>query len=373
MMLRATVAFVIGVAITKTQTPPPAPQPPQATPAAPASLEVGWRFDLTAAEEGQPVPWLVPGDTRVFVSGPRTGVSAHDAIDGKIAWTSDEPSAIPPVIAGSNVVLVGESELRVLDQKTGQVRFSAAIQGLPALSFSVFDRIGVVVDGGIRAWDLKGAEAWRAKLSNKPVTNVVMAGNVLVLGTDEPALVAFEIATGAESWKIPLTTRPSALAATTERIYFGGDDGRLYSYRASGDPKRAWRQIRHRAIGQPIVDGTSVFFALLDNSVRAFGADGGTQRSDEVVESRPLTGPLRLTDSLGVALTNGRVVELSPKTGKRLGPASAMTTGSVRLLTAAAAPDGSRLYTITIANDLSRTLAAWARPPSPPGFGGQGR
>ena len=87
MMLRATVAFVIGVAIAQTQTPPPAPQPPQATPAAPASLEVGWRFDLTAAEEGQPVPWLVPGDTRVFVSGPRTGVSAHDAIDGKVAWT----------------------------------------------------------------------------------------------------------------------------------------------------------------------------------------------------------------------------------------------------------------------------------------------
>jgi len=92
-----------------------------------------------------------------------------------------------------------------------------------------------------------------------------------------------------------------------------------------------------------------------------------------VVESRPLTGPLRLTDSLGVALTNGRVVELSPKTGKPLGPTSAMTTGSVRLLTAAAAPDGSRLYTITIANDLSRTLAAWARPPSPHGFGGPGR
>jgi hypothetical protein len=68
-----------------------------------------------------------------------------------------------------------------------------------------------------------------------------------------------------------------------------------------------------------------------------------------------------MADSLGVALTNGRVVLLSPTTGKPLGPTSATATGAVRLLTAAASLDGSRIYTITIGKDYSRTLSAWAR------------
>jgi len=351
----------ICVAIAQT----PAPQnPPQTTPTPPPeppSLAVAWQVALNAAEEGQETPWLVPADARVIVAEPRAGLFAYHGADGRAAWTFKEPTTAPPVLAGENILFIGTNELRLLSQATGRQQFRVAFDGPATVAFSATDRIGVVVAGQMLAWDIQGESAWRAPLSGKAITNVVTSGPLLVVGTDEPALVAIDAATGSAAWKIALEATPSFLNATAERIYFGGSDGFLYAYLATGAPKHDWRFRLPRAIGQPIVVGDSVYFALLDNSIRAFGAKGGTQRFDQVVESRPLSGPLQLKDSIGVALTTGRVVELSPKDGKPIGPTSAMATGSLRLLRAAAAIDGTHLYTITIGRDLSRTLAAWAR------------
>ena len=347
----------IGVAIAQTPTPTP---DPKATPA-PATLQVSWRFDLTAAGEGRSVLWLVPGDTRVFLSGPGQVVNAHDAADGRVVWSSTEPVVVPPVITGTNLVLVGATKLAVVQQSSGKTMFSAPFEGKPSLAFSTTDRVGVVLESSLQAWDMKGAPAWTAKFSGSMVTNVVTTGSLVVFGTDQPALLAIDAAGGATAWTVPLPTKPSPLVASAERIYFGGADGALYSFRTTGEPKHAWRTKRPRSVGQPVVDKDSVYFALLDNSVRAFGAGGGTERWDQVVEWRPSAGPMRLTDSLAVALTNGRIAELSPKTGKLVGPTAADPKGSVRLLAAGASPDGTRVYTLTIAGEQSRGLVAWGR------------
>lgn len=369
MLLRATVAFVIVVAIAQTQTPPPVQKPaptptPASTPTPPPepTLEMSWEFALRAAAEGSGIPWIVPGDGRVFVADPRSTTTAHDTKDGHVLWISEDATVLSPVIVGASLLLIGETDVRVVSQSTGQPVFRAQFDGRPVLAFAAGDRMGVVLEGAIEAWNLKGEPAWRASFAGAPITNAVTAGSLLIFGTDEPALMAFDLAAGTVAWKIPLPTRPGLLSTTDERVYFGGADGLLYSYRTSGEPKHAWRTGRRpRTVGQPFIKGRSVYFAFLDNSVREFGADGGSQRWDQAMDSRPLTGPFRLMDSLGVALTNGRVVELSPKTGKPVGPESGTRTGGVRLLTVAPTPDGSRVYTITIAKEESRTLTAWTR------------
>jgi outer membrane protein assembly factor BamB len=186
-----------------------------------------------------------------------------------------------------------------------------------------------------------------------------MAGGLLVFGTDQPALIAVDASSGTVRWTIPLASKPRALAATVERIYFGGEDGKLYSYPTDGKSK-PWVQNRILAIGPAAVDAKAVYFALLDNSVRAFSANHGPEQWDQPVESRPVTGPMRFGENLAVALTDGRVVELETKKGKPVSPKTDAGP-AMRLLTAAVSSDGTRIYTVTIDGKKSLALVAWSK------------
>lgn len=326
---------------------------------------MAWRVDLPAAEDSKTPAWLVPGDAHVFVSGPGAVVSAFNAADGRVAWASSDRCVVPPVTAGVNLAIVTADSISVVDQASGHSRWRTPLEdsSTPILAFGSADRVAIASDGGLQAWNAAdGTPAWRVTFRGRPITNIVTAGTLLVFGTDEPALVAIDATAGTVKWKIALPDKPGPLVASATRIYFGGEGKWLYSYHTTGEPKLAWRQERIGSIGTPVVDDRAVYFALLDNSMKAFSAGGGTQQWDHVLESRPLTGPLRLGDTLGIALTNGRVAEVAVKDGKQTAPASAVPGPAVRLLTAAAAIDGSRIYTVTIAVDESRALVVWAHP-----------
>ena len=293
--------------------------------------------------------------------GPGGTVDARTVKDGSVAWSWTDRCVVPPAVAGANLAIVTTDSLIVVDQASGHARWRVPIEstGSPVVAVGWAERIAVLFQGGIQTWDSSGQTGWHATFTGIPITNVAMAGSLLVFGTDQPALIGIDAASGDVRWQIPLPTKPRPIAATAERIYFGGEDNNLYAYQIDGKQEQEWRPFRRPlAIGAPLVEGRVVYFALLDNSIRGFTAGGGTELSDHVLESRPLAGPLRLADTIGLALTDSRVAEVGTKDGKPVGPPSG-AAGGVWQIAAAVSLDRSRIYTVTIATDSARTLVAW--------------
>lgn len=337
----------------------PAPTPP---------FEILWQCPLPLPDDAKLVPSLVVGDSFVFVASPDSGLTAHAPEDGHTVWSSALMPSLGPVLAGTRIATAANGALQVLSQRTGEPDWQSELEAGTAGIFAFADRFGAVAGTEMRAWLAAGSPAWRTSIGGIPVTPVVFRNGVLYVGLDEPSIVAIDGDTGTVRWKVRLPAKPESLAATDDRLYFGAADATLYSYRTSGKHDAAWKFRLLRAIGQPIVDDRKVYFALLDNTVRGFERMGGTQRWSRVLPSRPLTGPLQAGASLVIALTTGQVVELSAVDGKIPVPTTpaapatpAAPQSSVRLQAAAAARDGSRLYTVTIAKDYTRTLTAWGR------------
>jgi outer membrane protein assembly factor BamB len=366
----AACVLAASVASAQTQSPPPqAPTPtPQPSPAptpTPTPLAIGWQIPLAASDDQNAVPWIVPGEAHVFVTGAGSALTAHSVTDGVLQWSSHVASAVAPLVVGDRVTVVSAHAVYVLDQRTGQEAWRAEFDGAPVAAFASSARLGVFFKDRVETWDASGKPAWHAAIAGTVITPVAATGGLLVFGTDEPALAAVDEATGAVKWKVALPAAPTSLRVAADRAYFGCEDGALYSYRLTGEVKQAWRSARIRSIGQPAVDDRSAYFALLDNSVRAFDAEGGTQQWDQVLETRPVAGPFRVGPNVAVALGNGHVVELSTRDGKPLAPSSTSAATRVRLIGVAVSADAARIYTVTIAGDQSRTLAMWSRAVAP--------
>lgn len=350
-----------GVAVAQKSSTPASAEPP---------LAIIWRLPLQVLGDRPQAPDLLAGDAVVVVARADAGLSAFAAKDGAALWSSPVVATVPPVLASETVVVAARGVLRGIATATGDGVWQAELDAGPSLLFAVADRVGAVIAGEMRVWDAAGTLVWRAKLGGTPVTPVVSRRGVLYAGLDEPSLVAVDAASGAIRWRVPLPAKPESLAATDDRLYLGASDGALYSLRVTGDAGPAWRYPLVRPIGQPLTDDRFVYFALLDNSVRAFDRNGGSQRWSRVVPfapSRPMTGPLDVGTSVAVVLTSGQVVELSRAAGTVLTPpaksSGAAPEAALRLQAAAASSAAQRIYTVTIAKDYTSTLTAWGRSP----------
>lgn len=342
------------------------------SPAPAAPFEILWQRPLLLPDDAKLVPGLVVGDALVFVASPEAGLTALAPEDGHAAWSSALLPNLGPVLAGNRIAVAANGALQVLSQRTGEPDWQSELEPDTLEIFAFADRFAAITATEMRTWEAAGSLAWRTPLGGSPVTPVVFRNGVLYVGLDEPSIVAIDADTGTVRWRVRLPAKPESLVAADDRLYLSAADAALYSYRTSGEPDWAWKFPLLRAIGQPIVDDRKVYFALLDNTVRGFERMGGTQQWSHVLPSRPLTGPFQAGASLVIALTTGQVVELSPMEGKIHAPATpaapaapvtpAAPLPSGRLQSACVARDGSRVYAVTIARDLTRTLSAWGRP-----------
>jgi outer membrane protein assembly factor BamB len=366
---KATLAAAGALALAASAALLAAPPPRQAGEEPATPLAVLWRRALPVSAANVPPQGLVATGDVVVVSGGETGLLAFGAGDGQDAWASPPVSVAPPVAAVGAIVVAGEGSVGALRPDTGERIWQRAVDGNPKALAAAGDRVAALVGGALRTWSGSGAPGWQVPLDGVATTPVLLHAGTLYVGLDSPALVAVDAASGAIVWRLPLPALPEGLAAAGDRLYLGLADGALYSYRTSGRPDPVWRFPLVRSVGQPLAGDRVVYFALLDNSVRAFDAKGGTQRWSTVVPvapSRPVTGPLMVDRMLAVVLASGEPVEFSPLLGRVLTPPgsssrAASSTLASRVQAAAVSVDGSRLFTVTIAKDYSRTLTAWAR------------
>lgn len=193
-------------------------EPDCATPRAKPDLVAGWMRDLDGGVWADPV--LDVARDRLVVGTLAGTVAALDAGNGEPAWSFLAGGSIrsAPRLRGDRVFVVADDgHVRCLDAADGAVRWDRAVAAATEPTHPA----------------MPGAEYhYRGH-------QLLLAGDVLLVGTLEGALLRLDAATGEERDRIDLGSAVTALAAGAGALYAATWDGELR--RLSPSLAEAWR------------------------------------------------------------------------------------------------------------------------------------
>ena len=277
------VLLMIASAAPASQTLPPGVRWTVALPAPPASAPViaGNRIFLStlpgvlrvlALHDGREL-WqqAINADQPVVVEGERVYVAAGEAIhalgvtDGALAWRAPTGVLTAPVLVKDGwIIAASAAKLFAIRASDGQV-----------------------------IWSLdSGPQRERAAIS----------GDLLFVPLASGFMRAHDLSTGAVRWERRLAGAPAEPLIVGDRLYAGATDKRFYRMKTQ-DGENDWPPIRVGAMvrTQAAADGERVFFAGLDNTVRAVRRSGGSQKWLRGVPFRPFEGPKVIGPAVVVA------------------------------------------------------------------------
>jgi hypothetical protein len=137
---------------------------------------------------------------------------------------------------------------------------------------------------------------WQKKLPVRVTVPPVIIGDRLYIAPQNNHLLALDIVNGQQLWDQEFDAFVTAVAAHGDRI-FAGTNRMFFGLDHAGEVRWKWR-IGMEPIGQPATDDSAVYVAFADNTLRAFEAGKGAQRWRTALQYRPLTGPVRVNDTI---------------------------------------------------------------------------
>ena len=342
----------------------PVPQPATAPAPAPAPEKPlyaeAWKRHIESTGRLR----LTFGAAVVVTTGTSTPVQAWRMNDGELAWTIEDARDAVGAAAGDGMIfVVVGGRLLALDDGTGRTNWEKSIA--PEGTGPVWTPGGgvIVPDGeSIRALRITdGGEVWAKAVGAGASAPPFVSGNRVIVPLESRAVVALDLATGAELWRAPTGTVPGRIKAAAGRFYVVTANGTVCAFRET-DGRSGWDYPTHMpAIGSVEVDGTNVYAALIDNTIRAYDARSGNDKWRSPLDARPVDGPTLLAGRLVLGLTSGEILTLDPATGKGKQVVNPAITGAtaltgMRLESVVSDPTATTVFALTWANDRSYTL-----------------
>jgi outer membrane protein assembly factor BamB len=257
---------------------------------------VRWSAVLGAPPEGGPV---VAGSTLVIpVRG--GGLSAHNLESGALMWSEALVVTQPLASDNDRVYVAAGDTLAALKATDGAMGWRVSMDGeisAPPLAQGGWVVVAAAGDlAALRAAD--GAVVWR-----QPVGAVEfrpsLLGDLLVVSSADGYVSAFDLVSGARQWQLNLGARPTEPLAAGDRVYVGTEDKWFYALHASHG-RRDWRWAGALVRGRAAVDDRHVYFAGMDNVLRALDRRRGALRWRQGLAYRPATGPVVMGDGVVV-------------------------------------------------------------------------
>jgi outer membrane protein assembly factor BamB len=259
---------------------------------------------------------------RVYVPLQSDVTVAIDRKSGKVAWTRGVESAWPPVVADDTVYVAASDEIHALDPVTGNQRWRAPYTGVMVAPLTrVNDRlVSIVAPGVVVAFDLAdGAVAWQQPLGAGAGHAVTSDGTRLYLSLDDGRVIALSAAAGAKLWERKLPGHLSEPALAPDRVFIGSDTNDFYALDAdSGSVEWKWRA-GGDVIGAAADAAGRIYFASLDNLLRAVNRGNGNQRWRKEIATRPALPPRVIHDIVLLTGVAPVVTSYSAKTGAVVG------------------------------------------------------
>jgi outer membrane protein assembly factor BamB len=302
---------------------------------------IRWKTEIPLPGFNSPVIW----NGKVFISGAKEKkkeVYCIDAVSGKILWTTDlskipgSPDQVPKVIAetgqaaptmttdGRRVyVIFANGDLAALDM-TGSIVWSKNL-GLPKNHYGhssslIMYRDMLIIQydqsGSARVMALDGRSGEKRWETSRNV-KVSWASPVLIQnGTRpelilaaEPAVIAYDPATGAERWKVECISGEvgPSVAFANGRVFSVNDYSKLAAIKLGENPSQLWENDEFLSdVPSPVATGDLVFVVTSYGAVVCYDAETGeklwTRELEKPVYSSPMIadGKLWVMDKTGI-------------------------------------------------------------------------
>lgn len=264
-------------------------------------LEILWTMDLLepiadgAALEGG----------RVFVATRAGEVHALDLLSGTELWKIGRP-AVAPLVAGGGLVFVQLAHALVAHAASdGDMRWSIQLDealsapiswhaGWLLLPTAAGELIALRAEDGVVVW----RQALGSAVRGRPGGD---ATSPLVASLDDGRVVALDPATGRQSWTQTVGGGLSDPYVSGGRVYVGSTANRFYALDAStGRIDWRWRT-GGDVTGAAGGDEDRIYFASLDNVLRAVARRSGNQEWRKNLTTRPAMGPVVADQTVVVA------------------------------------------------------------------------
>lgn len=234
--------------------------------------------------------WRAPKDTTVplAVGDGLVFAAAGDAIealrgeDGRSVWMVPRVTPVAPLLAsGGWLIAVTDAEILAIRARDGEIVWRHAA-------------------GGVR---------------QPPAID----GDRLVVGADDGRILAFNLTSGAVLWEKFVAGGVTALAAHRGLVYAGAGDKHLYCLDGRDGDRRWLFRVGSAPFGRIAVDDDRVYFASLDNVVRALDRATGNQRWQTPLSKRPIAGVRAAGHVVFVPVAASELIMLFDRDGRRSG------------------------------------------------------
>jgi outer membrane protein assembly factor BamB len=334
--------------------PPVKPLPPPIAQVLPPGIR--WSVTLSAPPAHPP---LISGD-RVFVAVLPSLLVAYDLKDGTELWR--EPiTPEKPLDADAERVYIATGEavhaLRTADHAT------AWRTPTGPLTAPILAKDGWVIAASdsklfaLRASD--GSVVW-SRDSTAQRQRAAISGDLLLVPLATGAIRAHDLATGNVRWEVPLAGAPAEPLIVGDRAYLGATDKHFYSVNTTnGEVDWPWK-VGALVRGRAASDGERVFYAGLDNLVRAVSRISGSQRWQQGVPFRPFEGPTVLGPSVMIAGPTTDVLLLNIIDGR---PAGKISFPEALALAPSVGTSGDAVVIAGITGGLTEAWKLWLATP----------
>ena len=310
------VALLLSLAFTVIAT-PATEQEPKPVPALPQELPPGvrWMVPINAAPTAAPV---ISGE-RVFLASLPGVLSVHDSKDGHELWREPINPEQPIAVEGPHVFIASGEAIQALQvsdhavawrKSTGTITAPLVVKEGWVIAASETRIMALRASDGAEVWHLEtGLQRERAAID----------GNTLFVPLVNGRIQAIDLPSGKVRWETRLGGSPAEPLVVGDRIYVGATDKHFYCFDGS-DGEEEWTiRVGSSIRGRASTDGQRIFFAGLDNLIRAHGRTSGSQRWQKGVRFRPFAAPAVAAGSIFVAGPVNEITILDAATGNETG------------------------------------------------------
>ncbi len=256
--------------------------------------------------------------TRAFFPIEGVRLVAYDLLSGAQIWIVAATVVMAPAAGGGLLFSVERAVLTARRVADGAIEWQIPFEEKLAVP-PVWDNGWLIVAsergevGAIRGTD--GHLMWRRDLKSPAHGQAALAGDGLYVPVTDCRIVALRVVDGEPLWERRLGGTPNDITATADRLYVGSSN-RLFWCLMAEDGRTDWRwRTGGDVVGPPVVDEKRVYFAALDNVLRALDLKSGNQHWMRPLPMRPAWGPVLAGGTIAVAAQSPGIRAVNVKDG----------------------------------------------------------